>query len=75
MTASTFLQPVFQIGHELRLEFDRLVAESRLHRFWTQSKRKAPPALPELRIEDAGTLNQRKAHALLFAVRHGAIRR
>jgi len=74
MVATEFLSPLFQIGREIRIEVAMSVAASPLGHLQRRSS-KPPALLPEQRIEVASAIERRKAEALLYSVRMGAVRR
>lgn len=75
MVATGFLTPIIHIGRELRIELGLVFTASRFGQLERRRGNGAPPALPELRVDDAQIAAQRKAEALLTAVRNGAVRR
>lgn len=63
--------PCCEGGRTLGRRFDGSWFSALTKRF----DRHDPPALPEVRVDDAETVAQRKAEALIRSVRHGAVRR
>jgi hypothetical protein len=75
MVATGLLDPVVRAGQEIRIEFGGILDAGPLRQIRRRLQRGEPPAMPELRIDDAQIVMQRKAEALLQSVRHGAVRR
>lgn len=73
MVATGFLNPLVQIGREIRVEIAMVIAASPLGDW--QRRASEPPALPEQRVDDVAAIEQRKARALLQSMRLGAVRR
>lgn len=74
MAPAHLLNPVLQIGREIRIELATIVGSGRLGRFQHQM-RAEPGLLPEQRTDDRLMIERRKAEAVLQSVRHGAVRR
>jgi hypothetical protein len=75
MVQESWLTPFAQVGQEIRIEIRTSFHESRLAALGHRFRLSDVPLLPEQRIEDRYTADQRKAENLLQSVRLGAVRR